>query len=74
MLSDTFHDRGSMADDPDLSVALTRSMATFRRPEILYFSAIFHDRVIGVAGPMTLTFPSPSPGPRPLSAALKFYI
>ena len=39
MLSDTFHDRGGVADDPDFSVDLTRSTVTFRTPEILY---IFH--------------------------------
>ena len=36
MLSATFHDWGGGADDPDFSVDLTRSMATFRTPEILY--------------------------------------
>ena len=36
MLSTTFHDWGGRADDPDFSVDLTRSMATFRTPEILY--------------------------------------
>ena len=36
MLSATFHDRGSGADDPDFSVHLTRSMATLHTPEILY--------------------------------------
>ena len=32
MLSATFHDRGGVADDPDFSVDLTRSTATFRTP------------------------------------------
>ena len=36
MLSATFHYWGGIANDPDLYVALTRSMATFRCPEILY--------------------------------------
>ena len=36
MLSDTFHEWGGVADDPDFSVDLTRSMATFHTPEILY--------------------------------------
>ena len=36
MLSTTFHDCYSGADDPDFSVNLTRSTATFRTPEILY--------------------------------------
>ena len=36
MLSGTFHDRGGGANDPDLSVAITRSMATSRTTEILY--------------------------------------
>ena len=36
MLSATFHEWGSGANDPDLSIALTRSMATFCSPEILY--------------------------------------
>ena len=36
MLSATFHDLGSGDDDPDFSVDLTRSTATFRTPEILY--------------------------------------
>ena len=38
MLSTTFHDQGCGADDPDLSVALTRSMATLSSPDILYLS------------------------------------
>ena len=36
MLSTTFQDWGGGADDPDLSVALTRSTATFHTPEILH--------------------------------------
>ena len=36
MLSATFHDQGSGADNPDFSIDLTRSMATFRTPKILY--------------------------------------
>ena len=36
MVSATFHDWGGGADDPELSVDLTRSTATFRTPEILY--------------------------------------
>ena len=36
MLSATFHDRGGGAHDPDFSVDLARSMATFCPPEILY--------------------------------------
>ena len=36
MLSAIFHDRGGRADDPNFSVDLTRSTATFRTPEILY--------------------------------------
>ena len=36
MLSATFHDLCSVADDPDLSIALTRSTATFRSPEIIF--------------------------------------
>ena len=36
MLSTTFHDQGGTADDPNFSVNLTRSTATFRTPEILY--------------------------------------
>ena len=36
MLPTTFHDRGGGADDPDLSVALTMSTATFHSPDILY--------------------------------------
>ena len=36
MLSATFHDRGSVADDPDFSVNLSRSRANFHGPEILY--------------------------------------
>ena len=36
MLSATFHDRGGRANDPDFSVYLNRSTATFRTPEILY--------------------------------------
>ena len=36
MLSDTFHDWGVGADDPDLSVALTRSMATLSSSDLLY--------------------------------------
>ena len=36
MLSATFHDLGGGENDPDLSVDLTRSMATFHTPEILY--------------------------------------
>ena len=36
MLSATFHDWGSGANDPDFSVDLTWSTATIRTPEILY--------------------------------------
>ena len=36
MLSATFHNWGGGADDPDFSVDLTRSTATFHTPEILY--------------------------------------
>ena len=36
MLSATFHDWGGRADDPNLSVALTRSMAAFHSPDLLY--------------------------------------
>ena len=36
MLSATFHDRMSEANDPDFSVDVTRYMATFSTPEILY--------------------------------------
>ena len=36
MLYATFHDWGGGADDPDLSVALTRSMATLSSPDFLY--------------------------------------
>ena len=36
MLSATFHHWGGGVNDPDFSVDLTRSMAIFRTPEILY--------------------------------------
>ena len=36
MLSATFHDQGVGADDPDFSIDLNRSTATFRTPEISY--------------------------------------
>ena len=36
MLSATFHDWDGGADDPDFSVDLTRSPATFHTPKILY--------------------------------------
>ena len=40
MLSATSYDRGGGADDPDFSVDLTRSTATFRTPKILYIIRI----------------------------------
>ena len=36
MLSATFQDWGGGANNPDLSVTLTRSMDTFRSPDLLY--------------------------------------
>ena len=36
MVFATFHDWGGGADDPDLSITLTRSTATFLTPEILF--------------------------------------
>ena len=45
MLSATFHDQGSGADDPDFSVDISRSRANFRSPEILY---IFHRNCISL--------------------------
>ena len=36
MLSSTFHDSGSGANDPDLSVTLTTSTATLRSTDLLY--------------------------------------
>ena len=36
MLSAIFHDRSSGADDPDISITLTRSTATLSSPDLLY--------------------------------------
>ena len=36
MLSATFHDWGGGVDDPDLSIALTRSAATLSSPDLLH--------------------------------------
>ena len=54
MLSATFHYWVGGADDPDLSVDLTRSAATFRTPEILY---IIHRNCYTSQGDPDSSFP-----------------